>query len=123
MKLVTKVYVCCLCSLILYIDLIHTLMGSNALLHMIKKGSLVKILRPESFWYNEVGTVVNVETSKVLYPVLVRFDKVNYSGLNSTNFSLDELVEIKSDTSANSPVKPPIKSEVKAEKENKKEGA
>nr|NP_849039.1 photosystem I subunit IV [Cyanidioschyzon merolae strain 10D]5ZGB_E Chain E, PsaE [Cyanidioschyzon merolae strain 10D]5ZGH_E Chain E, PsaE [Cyanidioschyzon merolae strain 10D]BAC76201.1 photosystem I iron-sulfur center subunit VII [Cyanidioschyzon merolae strain 10D] len=94
---------------------------------MIKKGSLVKILRPESFWYNEVGTVVNVETSKVLYPVLVRFDKVNYSGLNSTNFSLDELVEIKveikSDTSAKSPVKPPVKSEVKAEKENKKEGA
>nr|UNJ15766.1 photosystem I subunit IV [Cyanidioschyzonaceae sp. 2] len=61
---------------------------------MLKKGSLVKILRPESFWFNEVGTVVSVETSKVLYPVLVRFEKVNYSGLNSTSFALEELQEI-----------------------------
>nr|YP_010902550.1 photosystem I reaction center subunit IV [Hypnea nidifica]WCH54405.1 photosystem I reaction center subunit IV [Hypnea nidifica] len=57
---------------------------------MIKKGSKVKILRPESYWFQYTGKVVKVEKD-IKYPVLVRFDKESYNGVNSNNFSLDEL--------------------------------
>ena len=53
----------------------------------IKKGSIVRILRKESYWYKDTGSVVVVDQSKVLYPVLVRFSKVNYSGTNTDNFN------------------------------------
>nr|AYO28100.1 photosystem I subunit IV [Synura petersenii] len=59
---------------------------------MLKKGSKVRILRTESYWFNKVGTVVSVEKSETIrYPVVVRFDSVNYSGTNTNNFSLAEL--------------------------------
>ena len=62
---------------------------------MIQKGSKVKILRKESYWYNKVGTVVSVEKSTIIrYPAVVRFESVNYSGTNTNNFSLAELSEI-----------------------------
>ncbi len=57
----------------------------------IKKGSIVRILRKESYWYKDTGSVVVVDQSKVLYPVLVRFSKVNYSGTNTNNFNFDEV--------------------------------
>jgi photosystem I subunit 4 len=57
----------------------------------IKKGSVVRILRKESYWYKDTGSVVVVDQSKVLYPVLVRFSKVNYSGTNTNNFNFDEV--------------------------------
>ena len=57
----------------------------------VKKGSIVRILRKESYWYKDTGTVVVVDQSKVLYPVLVRFTKVNYSGTNTNNFNFDEV--------------------------------
>jgi len=61
---------------------------------MIEKGSKVKILRKESYWFNKVGTVISVEKSTVIrYPVVVRFESVNYSGTNTNNFSLAELKE------------------------------
>jgi len=61
---------------------------------MIEKGAKVKILRKESYWFNKVGTVVSVEKSTVIrYPVVVRFESVNYSGTNTNNFSLAELKE------------------------------
>merc|ERR1719401_538945 len=66
----------------------------------IKKGDMVKIKRPESYWFNEQGKVVTVDVPKegqpaVNYPVVVRFDKVNYAGVSSNNFALDELEETK----------------------------
>ena len=62
---------------------------------MIQKGSKVRILRKESYWYNRVGTVISIEKSDVIrYPVVVRFESVNYSGTNTNNFALGELFEI-----------------------------
>jgi photosystem I subunit 4 len=62
---------------------------------MISKGSKVRILRKESYWFNKVGIVVSVEKlSAIRYPVVVRFDSVNYSGTNTNNFSLIELADI-----------------------------
>ncbi len=62
---------------------------------MLKKGSKVRILRKESYWYNKVGIVISVEKESVIrYPVVIRFDSVNYSGTNTNNFSLAELVDL-----------------------------
>jgi len=63
---------------------------------MVAKGSKVRILRKESYWFNKIGTVVSVEKSSIIrYPVVIRFESVNYSGTNTNNFSLAELAEIK----------------------------
>jgi photosystem I subunit 4 len=62
---------------------------------MVEKGSKVKILRKESYWFNKVGVVVSVEkASAIRYPVVVRFDSVNYSGTNTNNFSISELTVV-----------------------------
>jgi photosystem I subunit 4 len=62
---------------------------------MVKKGDKVRILRKESYWFNKVGTVVSVEKSSAIrYPVVVRFDSVNYGGTNTNNFSLVELAGV-----------------------------
>jgi photosystem I subunit 4 len=62
---------------------------------MIDRNSKVRILRKESYWFNQIGTVATVDQSGIRYPAVVRFESVNYAGTNTNNFALDELVEIK----------------------------
>ena len=64
---------------------------------MIDRNSKVRILRKESYWFNQVGTVATVDQSGIRYPAVVRFDSVNYAGTNTNNFALDELVEIENE--------------------------
>ena len=60
----------------------------------IKRGSVVKILRKESYWFQDTGKVASIDDSNVRYGVTVRFEKVNYNGVNSSNFNLTELEEV-----------------------------
>ncbi|CAN0897765.1 Photosystem I reaction center subunit IV A, chloroplastic [Linum grandiflorum] len=61
-----------------------------------KRGTKVKIMRRESYWFNGVGSVVAVDQDpKTRYPVVVRFDKVNYANVSTNNYALDEIAEVK----------------------------
>ena len=65
----------------------------------VSKGQKVRIKRPESYWYNELGTVVSViAEGGGKYPVTVRFSKVDYKvysgvdgGTSTSNYAESEL--------------------------------
>ena len=55
----------------------------------------MRILRKESYWYKGVGSVVTVDQDpKTRYPVVVRFNKVNYANVSTNNYALDEIEEV-----------------------------
>jgi photosystem I subunit IV len=57
----------------------------------MQSGDKVRILRYESFWYQDIGTVVSFDLNKTRYPVIVRFNTVNYEGVNTHYFATNEL--------------------------------
>ncbi|MFB2877615.1 photosystem I reaction center subunit IV [Floridanema aerugineum] len=60
----------------------------------IKRGDRVRVMRKESYWFQDVGTVATVDQSGIKYPVIVRFEKMNYAGVNTNNFAESELVAV-----------------------------
>ena len=61
---------------------------------MFTKNAKVKVLRKESYWYQDTGIISRVEKSDIRYPISVRFAKESYNGVNSNNFNQSELILI-----------------------------
>mmetsp|Transcript_8677 Transcript_8677/g.9944 ORF Transcript_8677/g.9944 Transcript_8677/m.9944 type:complete len:112 (-) Transcript_8677:277-612(-) len=74
--------------------------SSDSSLNAIKRGSKVKVKRVEAYWYNMVGTVAAADKpgTAIRYPVVVRFDAVNYAGATTNNYAYEELEEVEDDS-------------------------
>ena len=73
---------------------------------------------PRRFWANECGTVASVDQSNVRYGVTVRFEKVNYQGVNSNNYAADELIEVEKPKAKAKAKAPAAKAKAKAKAED-----
>ena len=59
----------------------------------------VRILRPESYWFNQIGEIVSIDKSPAMrYPVTVKFEKCDFKafsgvdgGANTSQFAVKEL--------------------------------
>ena len=59
----------------------------------------VRILRQESYWFNQTGEIVSIDKSPLMrYPVTVKFEKCDFKafsgvdgGANTSQFSIKEL--------------------------------
>ncbi len=59
----------------------------------------VRILRQESYWFNQIGEIVSIDKSpKMRYPVTVKFEKCDFKafsgvdgGANTSQFATSEL--------------------------------
>ncbi len=59
----------------------------------------VRILRHESYWFNQIGEIVSIDKSPAMrYPVTVKFEKCDFKafsgvdgGANTSQFSIKEL--------------------------------
>lgn len=66
---------------------------------MVERGSKVRILRKESYWFQDTGLVASIDQgSTTRYPVIVRFNNLNYAGVNTNNFGYDEVQELEKPT-------------------------
>eukprot|EP00962_Isochrysis_galbana_P036894 scaffold12829_cov116-Isochrysis_galbana.AAC.12 len=74
---------------------------------MISRGSKVRVMRPESYWFQECGSVATIAKGGDRYPVVVRFEKVNYAGVATNNFAMDELVEVEAPPAKAAPAPAP----------------
>jgi len=69
--------------------------ASTTELGPIKRGGQCRIKRKESYWYNKVGQVAAADKpGSSRYPITVRFDSVNYAGVNTNNFCYEEVEEV-----------------------------
>ena len=59
----------------------------------------VRILRQESYWFNQIGEIVSIDKSPAMrYPITVKFEKCDFKafsgvdgGANTSQFSMKEL--------------------------------
>ncbi|CAA6666500.1 unnamed protein product [Spirodela intermedia] len=59
-----------------------------------KRGTQVKILRRESYWFNGVGSVVAVD-QVISLPGRGPLQQGHYANVSTNNYSLDEIQEVK----------------------------